>query len=224
LSFQDELRRALRGASNPEELTDSQIARLELLDECIERWSKRLDLVGFHSRDERIRRYFAEPLAAAEWLAPAGSSGEALDVGSGGGSPALPLAVARPSWRWTLVESRRKKCVFLEEAARTLGLDTVRVVSERIERLEGQGPVDAVTVRGVRMTKALLARASSWLRPGGRLLWFSGLERLEAGLLELRSLPLVRTHGPLPLLAGERSALLVLERQTGDPPREECFT
>jgi 16S rRNA (guanine527-N7)-methyltransferase len=223
VSFPDELRKALRGAAEAEELTDEQVERLETLDRLLARWSKRVDLVGFRSEEDRVRRYFAEALAAARFLSR--GPGEALDVGSGGGSPALPLAIVRPGFRFSLVESRRKRCLFLEEAVRELRLDRVRVVASRFEGMAVGGPVDAVTVRGVRMTSALLERASLWLRPGGRVLWFSSRERLESDSSGAERLSLVKLEGPLPLLPSGRGAILVLERRADpSPAARECFT
>lgn len=224
MSFRDELRKALRGTGVAEELSDEQFLRLESLDQWITRWSKRLDLVGFRSREERVQRYFAEAIAAARFLPGKGLSGEALDVGSGGGSPALPLAIVRPAWRWTLVESRRKKCIFLDEAVRALGLDSVRVLAERFERLTVPEPVDAVSLRGIRMSESMLERVSEWLRLGGRVLWFSSLERLEAGSSGLHRLGLKVVEGPIRLLSGGRGAILVLEKTDHATVRNECFT
>ncbi|GJN29173.1 hypothetical protein PR202_gb17370 [Eleusine coracana subsp. coracana] len=56
-----------------------------------------------------------------------------IDVGSGAGLPGLILAVARPSWRFTLLESMRKRCTFLEHAVEVMGLSNVNVVCDRAE-------------------------------------------------------------------------------------------
>lgn len=111
--------------------------------------------------------------------------------------------------------------MFLEEAARELGLDSVHVVAQRIELLGEREPVDAITLRGVRMTDARFQQAWSWLRPGGRLLWFSGEERLAAASAALSRRFLVNEKGPLPLLPGGRASVLVLEKRALEG---ECFT
>jgi 16S rRNA (guanine527-N7)-methyltransferase len=215
VSFHGDLRSALCEGPAVQELTPEQLGQLERLDELLMQWSKRMDLIGFRSREDRIRRYFAEAIAAGGRLGSGRASGDALDVGSGGGSPALPLAIARPRWRWSLVESRRKKCIFLEEAVRALGLRAVRVVPERVESVEERAAIDAVTVRGVRMTPSLLARTATWLRPGGRVLWFSSEQRLAEGgrRLGLERLSLSAVEGPSRLLSGGSAFLLVLEKR-----------
>lgn len=114
----------------------------------------------------------------------AGSS--VVDVGSGGGLPALPLAIVLPTLRFTLLEATAKKARFLEQTASELGLTHVTVVSDRAETF-GRGPererFDATTSRAV--------------------------SRLPI-LLEL-SLPLIKTHGLCLAIKGEQAALEIAE-------------
>ena len=156
-------------------LPQATLESLEALDTLLTRWGKAVDLVGFKTRDERDRRYFAEALAALPWLP---DHGRALDIGSGGGSPALPLAVARRALAWTLVEANERKARFLDEAVRTLTLDNARVVRARYQNVSVKTPVDVVTVRGVAVTEEMLEKIGAELGPGGRLLWFSSEARL----------------------------------------------
>ena len=156
-------------------LPQATLESLEALDALLTRWGKAVDLVGFKTRDERDRRYFAEALAALPWLP---DQGRALDIGSGGGSPALPLAVARRALAWTLVEANERKAQFLHEAVRTLTLDNARVVRARYQNVSVKTPVDVVTLRGVAVTEEMLEKIGAELAPGGRLLWFSSEARL----------------------------------------------
>jgi 16S rRNA (guanine527-N7)-methyltransferase len=219
LTFEEALRRAL-GAKAPE-LTPRLVERLERLDELLVRWSAKIDLVGFATPEERVRRYFAEPLAAVSRLPSPLES--ALDIGSGGGSPALPLALWAEDCRFCLVESRRKKGLFLEEAARALHLETVRVRTERFEGAEGEA-FDLVTTRGVRLDRAALVRIVGRLRPGGRFLWFSSGARLREGALALRRATGIEAPPPEPLLSGFPASLLVVEAPGEEEPRHGCFT
>ena len=104
-----------------------------MLDALVTKFDRAAGLTSFRSSEERIRRYFAEPLAALNW-APEG--GLAIDIGSGGGSPALPMAIARPMLEWVLVEANGRKAIFLEEAVRALGLERIRVYRGRYEAME----------------------------------------------------------------------------------------
>lgn len=156
-------------------LPETTLETLEALDTLLTRWGKAVNLMGFKTRDERDRRYFAEALAALPWLP---DEGRALDIGSGGGSPALPLAVARRALAWTLVEANERKALFLDEAVRTLALDNARVVRARYQSFSVETPVDVVTLRGVAVTEGMLEKIGTELGPGGRLLWFSSEARL----------------------------------------------
>lgn len=150
--------------------------RLLGLDAQLEAWGSRLSLSGFKDEGERARRYFGEALAAARFVP---ERGRALDVGSGGGSPALPLAIVRPGVSWLLAESRGRKAGFLVAVAEELGLENVRVEARRVDEGWPPGSFDIVTTRGVALAGSLLARVRSLVAPGGRHLWFSSEVRLR---------------------------------------------
>ncbi len=107
-----------------------------------------------------------------------------LDLGSGGGVPGIPLAIARPDLRFTLVDATSKKAAFLEDAAKALGLSNVAVVADRAESLAKTslaGSFDVVTARAVAKLDALLPWVAPFARGGGRLLLIKG-ERADAEL------------------------------------------
>jgi 16S rRNA (guanine527-N7)-methyltransferase len=105
-----------------------------------------------------------------------------VDVGAGGGMPGLPLKIARPDLRVTLVESDRRKAAFLVHAAATLGLD-VQVLAERAETA-GQGPLretfDVAACRALAAMPVLAELCLPLVRVGGRLLAMKGAVE-EAG-------------------------------------------
>lgn len=202
------LERVLRETLPDATLGRREVETLEALDQLLEEWNERLDLVGFESSAERALRYFAEPLAARSWL---GTARRALDVGSGGGSPALPLAIVSPEISWTLVESRRKKARFLEHAIEMLALERAVVRAERYEAVRSIGRFDLVTLRGVRVDAKMRRSLVAELVPGGRVLWFSGRDRLETAKREIVEEPGLRAIGPRLLVPGG-GWLLVVER------------
>lgn len=207
MMFRARLEKALGPAAS--EVADGAIERLAQLDELLLRWGQAIRLVGFKSQDERDRRYFAEALALSRWL-PA--EGLVMDIGSGGGSPALPLAILRPSVEWTLVESNERKALFLEEAVHTLRLSNVNVVRARYEDLELTSALDAVTVRGVALGEKALEKIASELAPRGRLLWISSEARLAAGRVGLDDSWALVT-GPTPLLQNGAFLLIAEQRE-----------
>src|SRR5207302_10934606 len=112
------------------------------------------------------------PLAAARLVED--SADVWFDLGSGGGSPAIPLKISRRMLKLTMVESKTRKAAFLREAVRTLELADAHVMNERIEQLPATefGQAALVTVRAVRPDAKLLAACTSLLRTGGRLFLF----------------------------------------------------
>jgi len=210
LSFEEDLRLAL-GDAAPTDLPPDSYPDLERLDRLLLRWSPRLDLIGFKTEAERIRRYFADPLAASRWLP---QEGPALDIGSGGGSPGLPYAIAKPRLSWTLLEPRLRRRLFLEEAVRELGLANVVVSEKRFGFGEAASWSDlaAISVRGVRLRARDLDAVGKALSIGGRFLWLSGEGRLGDAREWFGVRMEFSTEGPKPLLAGSESRLLVVSR------------
>lgn len=97
---------------------------------------------------------------------------DALDLGSGGGVPALVLATVVPGSRWTLVDAMARRTAFLSEAVRTLELaDRVEVVTSRAEALEPRwrGRFDVVTARGFGPPPVIAECAAPWVRIGGSI-------------------------------------------------------
>lgn len=211
MSFAEDLRLVLGGQGD---LPRSIFEKLENLDRILLRGSQKIGLIGFRTEAERIRRYFGEALAAAKWLP---RTGRALDIGSGGGTPGLPVAIARPELSWTFLEPRRRRRLFLEEAVRELGIENV-VVSE--ERFEARSRVvaaslsfDVISCRGVRLSKKDLDAVASSLAAGGRFLWWSGEERAPEVVEWLSGRAGLAVEGPTPLVAGSPARLLVVTRR-----------
>ncbi len=99
------------------------------------------------------------------------------DIGSGAGFPGLPLAIARPGVAFDLIESVRRKCEFMESAARRLGLDRVRVVNSRAEdwaRGEARERYEGVLARALAPLAVLVEYAAPLLAPGGGLIAWKG--------------------------------------------------
>jgi len=150
------------GFSVPQE----QVDRLELYVGLLVRWNRRINLTALALTplsDEAIDRLLLEQLAAAPHLIDLPSP-VWFDLGSGGGSPAVPIAVVRRDLRLTMVEVREKKAAFLREASRTLDLDA-SVESKRFEDLPEafHGTAGLVTTRAVKASESLSETASNLL-------------------------------------------------------------
>jgi 16S rRNA (guanine(527)-N(7))-methyltransferase RsmG len=110
---------------------------LEIYKKELLKWSERVNLVGPEAR-ENLDEHIAEALAAAEILDP---RGDVLDFGSGGGLPAIPMAIASPESRFHLVEADQKKWVFLKHVVRECQLSAV-IYGDRLDRALKRFPPD----------------------------------------------------------------------------------
>ena len=160
-------------------LDGEQVARLDRYLDLLLQANARTNLTRITGRADAQVRHVADALTLLRLL-PAGPH-RLADVGSGGGVPGIPLAIARPDADVTLVESTGKKADFLRDAASQLGLGNVGVFAGRAEAWAG-GPVfDVVTCRAVASLDKLLAWCQPLVADGGCLLAMKG-PRLEEEL------------------------------------------
>jgi 16S rRNA (guanine(527)-N(7))-methyltransferase RsmG len=129
--------------------------RLVLADYCneLERWNRRMNLTSLRG-PAMVRRLVVEPLWVAQQLRP---RGVLADVGSGNGSPAIPLHVAAKFSQVHLTEPRAKRAAFLQHVTTALNLRGVAVHRSRFEKVfKGLGHLDWVTLQGFALTTELL--------------------------------------------------------------------
>ena len=129
------------------DLSASQVSALEAHLDLLERWNRTINLTAINLKKEAIWKHVGESLFLGAHL-PA-SSVSVCDLGSGGGFPGIPVAIARPDCKMTLIESDIRKGVFLREASRKL--PNVTVLSQRFESVEGQ--FDWLISRAVNLAK-----------------------------------------------------------------------
>ena len=151
------------------QLSPQQIQAFRLYREEIARWSERTNLTALRTAEEIVREGFLDSLACLR-LAPVEAS-RTLDIGSGAGFPAIPIRLARPSLRLTLVEAARKKATFLRHIVRCLDLQDVRILCCRAEALavdpDERGVYDLALARAVAPLHEQVRLAAPFLRPGG---------------------------------------------------------
>jgi len=152
-------------------LTAEQIDRLLAYQSLLEKWNRHYNLVGGGDLDEFVVRHLLDSLAIAPFLAGAG---QVLDVGSGGGLPGIPLAIALPATRFILIDANSKKTRFLFQAALSLGLDNVGVENCRVEHYQSPRQIDIVTCRAFASLAEILARTLQCFRPETELLAMKG--------------------------------------------------
>src|SRR3954447_27006767 len=134
-------------------------------------WNEKINLIGPEAK-EHLDHHIAEALAAAEILKP---SGDVLDFGSGGGLPAIPMAIASPAATFHLVEADQKKWAFLKHVVRECGLNAV-VYGDRLSRALARFPpslrFSLVTSRAVGRPEEWVPSLAAWMEPGGRVALF----------------------------------------------------
>lgn len=207
--FADRLQRRARRAGL--ELGEHGREALVSYYELLLRWNRRINLTGIVDLDEAIDRLLLEPVAALKHV-PA-SVEVLMDVGSGGGSPAIPMKVMRPGVRLIMVESKTRKAAFLREVVRELRLIEATVEGARYEELlarpEFHEVADAVTLRAVRLEARTLVDVQSFVRPGGLLMLFQAVG--ARGPWEGPP-PAWRPVGTFPLWSGSGSRVVLLEK------------
>jgi len=193
------------------------------------------DLLALVSSDQRaatsvrapavaVDVHVADSLAALPWI---NVPSRVADIGSGAGFPGLALAIARPGLQVDLVESVQRKCMFLQDAARALGLAGVQVVNSRAEdwaRGDGAERYDRVLARAVGPLPTLVEYAAPLLAAGGMLIaWKGAPDRDEerageraADRIGMKPVVTERVHP----YAGSRAHHLHLYEKVGPTPPE----
>jgi 16S rRNA G527 N7-methylase RsmG len=145
--------------------------RLQRYLDTLESWNRRMNLTAL-SGLERARRLVAEPLWVAATLSP---RGHYVDVGSGNGSPAIPWLAAHAFARGAMVESRQRRAVFLQLAARRLALPA-SAYPQRLDAFVAAPPfpaADWVTLQGVRFTEEIHEQIRQIAAEHTQIVWFT---------------------------------------------------
>jgi 16S rRNA (guanine527-N7)-methyltransferase len=194
-------------------LSSDLAASLTAYYELLARWNRKINLTALTDPDAAIDRLLLEPLVAARFLPF--STARLLDVGSGGGSPAIPLKLAAPGLSLVMVEVKVRKSAFLREAVRQLDLDAIVETSryeELLARPELYEAFDAVSIRAVRTEPRTLMTLQAFLRPSGTMMLFRGPATGDHEGIFVPPLEHVQT---VPLLEATQSRLTLLSKTAG---------
>lgn len=194
-------------------LTDDLSAGLLSYFDLLERWNRKINLTSLDDPDQAVDRLLLEPIVAARHI-PASAS-QLVDIGSGGGSPALPMKLAAPQLRLVMVEAKARKAAFLREAVRHLKLSDASVETARYEELlvrpELHEAADILSVRAVRIETRVLMSLQAFLAVGGLLMLFRG----PSGPAEPTVIPPLEWTGTHPLLSTLQSRVTLLRKMKG---------
>lgn len=159
-------------------LRDDRLALLGRYLDLLLEANTRFNLTAVKDRGTAWRRHILDSLTVLPGLADLRAEARVADVGSGGGLPGIPVAIARPDLALTLIEATGKKARFLEECAAALGLANVRAVHARAETLghdkSHRSAYEAVVCRAVGPMREMLEYTLPLVRLGGLLLAMKG--------------------------------------------------
>ena len=158
---------AALGLALPEGAEAKLLAYLALLD----KWNRVYNLTAVRDAERMVSHHVLDSLAAVEFF----RGKTVLDVGSGGGLPGIPLAIARPELQVTLIDSVAKKTAFLLQAKAELGLGNLNVVTSRVEDFSSETGFDVIASRAFSDLKEFVTLTRHLLKPTGRWLAMKGL-------------------------------------------------
>ncbi len=142
------------------------------------KWNRTYNLTAIREPQRMVTHHLLDSLAILPHL-PDAPTLRVLDVGSGGGLPGIPLAIARPGWQVELVDPIHKKAAFTTQAALELRLPNVRVHATRAEDLAPTAPYDLIVSRAFADLATFVDAAARHLAPDGRLVAMKGVHPAE---------------------------------------------
>jgi 16S rRNA (guanine527-N7)-methyltransferase len=165
----------------------------KLLDylQLLQKWNRVYNLTAIRDPDQMVSHHLLDSLAVLPHLWP----GRWLDVGCGAGLPGVVLAITRPEWQFTLLDSNSKKTSFVQQSIIELGLRNISVSCARVEEFQANDKFDGIISRAfaetsdfVEMTRHLLANNGRWAAMKGTP--EQELQRLPGDVVVERIIPL----------------------------------
>lgn len=150
--------------------TERQLEQLDLFAEMLFKWNKTYNLTAISAKEDVLTHHILDSLSVISLFKSEAMDGaRILDVGSGGGLPAIPLAIMCPSFSISMVDTVGKKAAFLTQCCVSLRLQNARAFHARVENLKGE-KYDVITSRAFAslslftdLTKHLLKEDGCWL-------------------------------------------------------------
>lgn len=164
------------------DLSATSLEKLLAYARLLGKWNRVYNLSAVRDEQSVVSHHLLDSLSVLPHLATVASL---ADVGSGGGLPGIPLAIARPDMAVTLVESNHKKSAFLQQARIELSLANVSVHCERVEAWQPETRFAAVISRAFSDLAEFVRVAGHLVTPGGRMLAMKGVHPYE----EITQLP-----------------------------------
>lgn len=174
MTLEQRIQEGLRemGVAVPDSATGTFARHLEL----IAKWNRVHNLTAVRETEQMVVLHLLDSLALLPHIADAQTL---VDVGSGPGLPGIPLAIARPDLRVTLLDASHKKCAFLRQAKAELALANAEVVCVRVEHWQPPSRFDVVVSRAFSELADFVTQAKHLAADHGRLLAMKGVYPFE---------------------------------------------
>jgi 16S rRNA (guanine527-N7)-methyltransferase len=177
--------------------------------------NRKLNLTRLYRYETMVRKHYVDCLLVPVMLAKNNLAleGPVMDLGSGGGFPGMPLAIALPEISWYLVEGRENRCAYLKETAIALGLTNVTVYWRKLQP-DDTLPVRTVITRAVEAMKETAQRLRASLEKNGLLVFMKG-PHCDDEIRSMQSEPyelVLDQHYMLPGSESDRRRLVVFRR------------
>ena len=132
----------------------------------LEKWNRVHNLTAIRDPRDMLVQHVLDSLAVLPHI----RGPQIVDVGTGAGLPGIPIALARPDWQVTLVESNQKKTAFLQQAKMELKLHNVQIMAQRIEQIEAK-PVNTIITRAFSELGEFVTLTRQWATANSDCRW-----------------------------------------------------
>jgi 16S rRNA (guanine527-N7)-methyltransferase len=157
------------------EVSENAQSQLLAYLSLLQKWNRVYNLTAIREAEQMVSHHLLDSLAIVPFL----WSGNWLDVGSGAGLPGVVLAIVRPDWTFTLLDSNSKKTSFIQQAVIELGLKNVRVNCLRVEEWNTVERFDGIVTRAFAETAKFVALTQHLLAVGGGWVAMKGVAQKE---------------------------------------------
>ena len=207
-----EPRRAAKAATPPSSEGAGDVRadpRFDAYLDLLAKWNRIYNLTAIRDRRQMESHHVRDALAVLPFL-PDVPGLRVLDVGSGGGIPGIPIAIARPDWHVVLVDANRKKAAFLAQAVIELGLVNACDVAARVETFRADAPFDIVISRAFSDLATFVDVAGVNVAASGALVAMTGaLPNDEIGALPAHAVVTATPRLAVPGLDAERHLVII---------------
>lgn len=163
------------------QMSPAQTSRLMDYLALLQKWNRTYNLTAIREPAKMVSHHLLDSLSIVSHV----KAGRLLDVGTGAGLPGIPLAIARPDIRITMLDSNNKKTAFVQQVVSELALTNARVVNERVETWNQSEKFDAIVSRAFSSLRDFAEKTGHLLAEEGELLAMKGLQPDE----EMADLP-----------------------------------